>query len=217
MKKGSCLCGGVSFVVTGDLGAPDACHCVQCRKQSGHFFASTNVPRKALVITGEESVSWYQSSAKVRRGFCSVCGSSLFWDPPAMDWIAIAFTAVLVLYLFIPSSLLPGSANFIQRLLAFRTALLIPLIYFLGRVFSRPSQVDLRDAGWIVVSAGAPDAAVHADRLDELAADATPPQVDGAERACERVRETWRSFEEFNIAPGLALEALFVELRRDLV
>jgi DNA polymerase III subunit delta' len=69
----------------------------------------------------------------------------------------------------------------------------------------------------IVVSAGAPDAAVHADRLDELAADATPPQVDGAERACERVRETWRSFEEFNIAPGLALEALFVELRRDLV
>ena len=73
----------------------------------------------------------------------------------AMDWIAIAFTAVLVVYLFIPSSLLPGSANFIQRLLAFRTAFLIPLIYFLGRLFSRPSQLDLRDARWIVVGAGA--------------------------------------------------------------
>jgi len=41
--------------------------------------------------------------------------------------------------------------------------------------------------------------------------------VAGAERACERVRATWRSFEEFNISPGLALEALFVELRRELV
>ena len=69
----------------------------------------------------------------------------------------------------------------------------------------------------IVVGSGAAEAAVHSDRLDDLAADATPPRVDGAERACERVRDTWRSFEEFNISPGLALEALFVELRRELV
>src|SRR5438876_4480895 len=69
----------------------------------------------------------------------------------------------------------------------------------------------------IVVASGASNAAFHSDRLDELAADATAPRVDGAERACERVRETWRSFEEFNISPGLALEALFVELHRELV
>ena len=93
MTKGSCLCGSVSFVVTGDLGAPDACHCVQCRKHSGHYFASANVPRAALVITGQENISWYQSSAKIRRAFCSTCGSSLFWDPPARDWIAVAMGA----------------------------------------------------------------------------------------------------------------------------
>jgi len=93
LKKGSCLCGRVSFVVTGSVGAPDACHCVQCRKHSGHYFASANVPRVALVITGQEGLSWYQSSAKVRRGFCSTCGSSLFWDPPERDWIAIAMGA----------------------------------------------------------------------------------------------------------------------------
>jgi hypothetical protein len=94
VKTGSCLlCGGVSFVVTGTLAAPDACQCVQFRKHSGHYFASTNVPRSALVITGQENLSWYQSSAKVRRGFCSTCGSSLFWDPPARDWIAIAMGA----------------------------------------------------------------------------------------------------------------------------
>jgi hypothetical protein len=91
--KGACLCGQVSFTVAGNLRAPDACHCVQCRKQSGHYFASTNVPREHLTINGLEKVSWYQSSVSVRRGFCSTCGSFLFWDPPARDWIAIAMGA----------------------------------------------------------------------------------------------------------------------------
>ena len=93
LKKGSCLCGRVSFTVSGDLGHSDACHCVQCRKQSGHYFASANVPRSALVVTGEANVTWYQSSAKVRRGFCSTCGSFLFWDPPAKDWTGVALGA----------------------------------------------------------------------------------------------------------------------------
>jgi hypothetical protein len=51
------------------------------------------VPRTALVVTGEENLSWYQSSEKVRRGFCSKCGSSLFWDPLAKDGIGIAMGA----------------------------------------------------------------------------------------------------------------------------
>jgi hypothetical protein len=92
-KRGSCLCGAVTFEVRGELAAPDVCHCVQCRKQSGHAFASTNVPRSAITVTGEENVSWYQSSAKVRRGFCAKCGSTLFWDPPARDWTGVAMGA----------------------------------------------------------------------------------------------------------------------------
>jgi hypothetical protein len=93
LKRGSCLCGRVSFTVAGDIGAPDACHCVQCRKHSGHYFASTDVPKDALVIAGQENLTWYQSSAKVRRGFCSTCGSSLFFDPPARNWIGVAMGA----------------------------------------------------------------------------------------------------------------------------
>jgi hypothetical protein len=38
----------------------------------------------------------------------------------------------------------------------------------------------------------------------------------GAERAAEAVRETWRQLEEFNLAPQLALESLFVRLEREL-
>jgi hypothetical protein len=93
MHKGSCLCGAVTFQVRGDLAGPDACHCRQCRKQSGHYFASTDVSRANVTIHGEDNVTWYQSSAKARRGFCSICGSSLFWDPMARDWIGIAMGA----------------------------------------------------------------------------------------------------------------------------
>ena len=93
MTKGSCLCGRVRFEVTVPLPPPDACHCSQCRKQSGHFFVSTDVPRTALTIEGAENVTWFRSSEKVRRGFCSTCGSALFWDPIYKDRIGIGMGA----------------------------------------------------------------------------------------------------------------------------
>jgi len=93
MPKGFCLCGAVSFEVEGALAPPDACHCTLCRRQSGHYWASTNVPRAALTVRGGENVNWYQSSEKVRRGFCATCGSVLFWDPPHKDWTSIAMGA----------------------------------------------------------------------------------------------------------------------------
>jgi hypothetical protein len=84
----------VSFEVDAELRPPDACHCTMCRKHSGHVFASTDVPRASLTIHGEDAITWYRSSAKVRRGFCSTCGSSLFFDPPPeRDWIGIAMGA----------------------------------------------------------------------------------------------------------------------------
>ncbi len=51
------------------------------------------MPREALTVTGAEAVRWFQSSEKVRRGFCSICGSFLFWDPPERGRIAIAMGA----------------------------------------------------------------------------------------------------------------------------
>jgi DNA polymerase-3 subunit delta' len=68
----------------------------------------------------------------------------------------------------------------------------------------------------VVVAVGAERAAIHVDRLTELAEDGTRERMLGAERACEEVRETWRRLEEFNLNTGLALEALFVRLRREL-
>jgi hypothetical protein len=67
----------------------------------------------------------------------------------------------------------------------------------------------------VVVSVGAERAVIHYDRLAELTEDA-PTAALGAESAAEAVREAWRAFEEFNVSPPLALEALFVRLRREL-
>ncbi|MCX7359181.1 MAG: GFA family protein [Alphaproteobacteria bacterium] len=93
MHKGSCLCGAVRFTVACELPGPDACHCSQCRKSSGHYFSSTDVPKAAVTVEGESKVTWFQSSEKVRRGFCGTCGSPLFWDPIFRDWIGVAMGA----------------------------------------------------------------------------------------------------------------------------
>jgi hypothetical protein len=90
MLHGSCNCGAVKFTLAQAPTDATACHCTQCRKQSGHYFASANVPKAAVQITGAENLTWYQSSEKVRRGFCSKCGCWLFWEPVFRDWTSVA-------------------------------------------------------------------------------------------------------------------------------
>lgn len=92
MLSGTCLCRAITIKVSGELEhQPEACHCDDCRKQSGHFLAAVNVRRDKLTITGSEHVTWYKSSDKVKRGFCSICGSTLFWQPMMEGY---EFTAV---------------------------------------------------------------------------------------------------------------------------
>ncbi|WP_369426463.1 GFA family protein [Vibrio mediterranei] len=96
MHHGSCLCGSVTFNVSEELDETDACHCDQCRRWTGHFFASVEVTKSSLSIQGEDHLSWYHSSPKVRRGFCVKCGSSLFFEPldtVKHHWIGIALGA----------------------------------------------------------------------------------------------------------------------------
>jgi DNA polymerase III subunit delta' len=68
----------------------------------------------------------------------------------------------------------------------------------------------------VVMTAGAETAVVHADRLDDLREDVAAGAADGAVEAAETVREAWRALEEFNLYPSLALEAMFVRVRRAL-
>jgi hypothetical protein len=66
----------------------------RCRKFHGNYGAYTSVKVENLNIIEQQSLKWYRShkdeTANVHRGFCSECGSSLFWHPKDQPNIAIA-------------------------------------------------------------------------------------------------------------------------------
>jgi hypothetical protein len=77
---GSCLCGNVTYSISGTPRSVVACHCSQCRKTSGHFVAATQTLTENLEIEEAANLTWYQSSSTAKRGFCKTCGSQLFWS-----------------------------------------------------------------------------------------------------------------------------------------
>ena len=80
MTTGGCLCGAVRYALEGKLRDVVECHCEMCRRTHGHVSAYTAVPKSKLRLVEERGLTWYRSSKIARRGFCSICGSSLFWD-----------------------------------------------------------------------------------------------------------------------------------------
>ncbi len=90
MKTGSCLCGAVAYEVTGPMRPAIACHCTQCRKQSGHFPAFTNTKNEHFRLVTSEPLKWYRASGFAARGFCGACGSVMFWKRDGGDQISIA-------------------------------------------------------------------------------------------------------------------------------
>ena len=85
IRAGSCLCGAVRFTTRGALRGVVYCHCSQCRKQTGHYYAATNVADGDLSVEGAEDLTWYAASPEAKRGFCRVCGSALFWKRNGSD------------------------------------------------------------------------------------------------------------------------------------
>ena len=87
---GRCLCGDVTFKIKGELRQVLVCHCSQCRRSSGHQWAATAAPVEAIEIDCQNTLSWYRSSSKAKRGFCCRCGSSLFWQLDGSTSLSIA-------------------------------------------------------------------------------------------------------------------------------
>jgi hypothetical protein len=81
IQTGSCLCGAVAFETRGPLREVIACHCSQCRKVSGHYWAATSVPHDRFRLTRDNGLAWFRSSPAATRGFCRICGATLFWQP----------------------------------------------------------------------------------------------------------------------------------------
>ncbi len=115
-QSGGCLCGAVRFTVDGPLREVVFCHCSQCRRQTGLYYASTNAARADITIAGEAEISWYASSEHGRRGFCRHCGSALFWCYAGEEEMSIQAGAFDQ-----PSGLTPGYHIFTESKADFYT------------------------------------------------------------------------------------------------
>ncbi len=90
--KGSCNCKAITFTVKtrGDGGS--VCHCGQCRKQSGHVWASDYTDVENFDIQGD--VRWFEASTSAKRGFCPICGSFLFWKAHDEETMSFSLGAI---------------------------------------------------------------------------------------------------------------------------
>ncbi len=91
---GGCFCGKVRFHATGVRAGVSECHCTTCRKQTGHRYATTSAPIDTVEIEGGDNITWFSASPEARRGFCSSCGSHLFFEPVGGDHYAVLAGAI---------------------------------------------------------------------------------------------------------------------------
>jgi hypothetical protein len=76
--RGRCLCGSVAFEVEIPEARFSVCHCGMCRRWAGGPWMSVHCPRPA-VFSEDSGLAWYRGSDWAERGFCSTCGTSLFY------------------------------------------------------------------------------------------------------------------------------------------
>ena len=79
--QGGCNCGAIRYRLTGDPLAVAACHCANCRRQSGSAFSVNIIVRAdAMDMTGKVT-TWEdhdtESGQPVLRQFCATCGSPI--------------------------------------------------------------------------------------------------------------------------------------------
>ena len=82
MQTGRCLCGAVTYELSGDPIATAVCHCEHCQRQSGGAFSVNLITHESqLAVTGElttyEDRGEHGDDVYVRRRFCGSCGSPI--------------------------------------------------------------------------------------------------------------------------------------------
>jgi hypothetical protein len=81
---GGCQCGAVRYEITQAPVALYACHCTECRHQSGSAFGlSLIVPREGFSTNGATLATWQRPTDQGRRldcHFCPTCGARLWHE-----------------------------------------------------------------------------------------------------------------------------------------
>lgn len=92
--NGACLCGAVTIRIDGPVKDVSCCHCSQCRKQTGLYYATIEMPKTSLTIITDNTLSQYRASDVATRYFCSTCGSAMFWLSDGSDYIDVLAGAI---------------------------------------------------------------------------------------------------------------------------
>ncbi|MDT8419662.1 MAG: GFA family protein [Desulfuromonadales bacterium] len=101
--RGSCFCGDVEFILSGEPAVMAYCHCSSCRQWSaGPLNAFTLWPPESFrIVQGAEQVSGFDKSAATGQGagmsnrkWCRNCGGHVYIDHPAMGVVDVP--AVLI-------------------------------------------------------------------------------------------------------------------------
>jgi len=78
MYTGSCLCGAVTFEITGPIEEIIMCHCSLCRKAQGSAYATNGlVDESCFTLNGEDNLTGYESAPGNVKYFCKICGSPI--------------------------------------------------------------------------------------------------------------------------------------------
>lgn len=79
--RGRCLCGAVRFTATLPSKWVAHCHCTLCQRAHGAAFVTwVGLESAAVALAAAEgSLAWFRSPAGGERGFCTACGSSMFF------------------------------------------------------------------------------------------------------------------------------------------
>ena len=83
--KGSCLCKKISFEIKNECRYSVFCHCQMCQASNAEFSSYTKVKKENLNFKSKKTLKWFVSSKHYKRGFCSICGSSLFFQKKSSD------------------------------------------------------------------------------------------------------------------------------------
>jgi len=78
---GGCFCGAVRFTASLPSKWCAHCHCSMCRETHGAGYVTwAGFEEEQVAFSrGREAITWFNSSAEAQRGFCSTCGSSMFF------------------------------------------------------------------------------------------------------------------------------------------
>lgn len=78
ISEGQCLCGEITVTARTINPAVGACHCGMCRRWGGGPLMAVDCGTD-VDISPSEKLSVFDSSPWAERGFCSQCGSHLFY------------------------------------------------------------------------------------------------------------------------------------------